>query len=101
MSLIGKSLDAVTTPTVGSSILFDVPKQRSSIYYNVTGSPDSFTLVLEATPDGSTWFQVGTSGPTGMHVVNVVDTVVLGLRANLTAISGGTSPTVTAWIAAA
>ena len=60
----------------------------------LTGSPTSVTVDLEGTIDGTTWAVYDNytgSADTQRHVANKPG---LRLRANLTALSGGSSPTV-------
>ncbi len=102
MALIGKSLDAATATGAGFAIMFDEPKANYSLFASWTGSPSSVTIHVEGTIDGDNWFnvdQVSTSATP--QILKGGPFPVIGLRANLTALSGGTSPTVTAWVAAA
>lgn len=98
MSLVLKSLDTVTTTTVGDVISFDVPRIVSMAVL-VTGSPGACQCTLEGALDGSTFFSLtdvsaNTLGAASLHIP------VLYARANLKQFSGGSSPTCTAWIAA-
>ena len=73
---------------------------RHSVQVNVTGAPTAVTVALEGSLDGVTWFQfaehVLTSGEIAdqaamFHVINKPSP---RLRPNLTALAGGTEPTV-------
>jgi len=101
MSLVIKSLDAATSPTVGAAGFFDVPKAKFSMQVEVTGSPTSISLELDGTIDGVNFFFMGQWSPGQAFLAVINACVVKGVRANLTSLSGGTSPTVTATIAAA
>jgi hypothetical protein len=68
---------------------------------NVTGSPSSVSINLEGTIDGTNWFVLANSGNTGQFLMGGVLFPVKGVRANLTDLSGGSSPTVTATVVAA
>lgn len=67
-----------------------------------TGAPTTLTVKLELSLDGVTWFtsasQVTQADTTG-KIVTVVDTPARYVRANCTAASGGTSPTLKAYVA--
>jgi hypothetical protein len=101
MTLVAKSLDAVSVAGPGTAIMFDKPLSRVSIQSIVVGAP-TISLQLEGTIDGSNWVNLGANDPgsiTGSYRFAGMPPV-MGIRANLTSISGGTSPTVTAWVAA-
>ena len=100
MSLSGQSLNAATITGAGTSILFDVPHSSHSLIVEVTGSPDACTVHLEGTIDGVNWFGVAQVTISSL-ITNVGNFPVMGTRANLVSLSGGSSPTVSAWIAAA
>ena len=99
MALSGKSLDAVSATGPGAAIMFDEPHTNHSLSYSTTGSPTSVAVELEGTIDGTNWFGLFSAGnpPFG----NSIDFPLLGIRANLTTLVGGVSPTVTAWVATA
>lgn len=61
----------------------------------VTGSPASFTIVLEGTYDGSNWTTLATTTNVAGETQFSNGTIPFtNLRARCTAVSGGTSPTV-------
>lgn len=64
-----------------------------------TGSPSSFYVDLEGSLDGTNWFSLGTIS--GASYIVVGDYAVRYVRANLSGLTGGTNPTVTAWIGSA
>lgn len=97
------SLAAVGTVGVGTEIA--VPPALgggmiSAFTWDVvlTGSPTSVTVNLEGTIDGTTWAVYDNytgSADTQRHVANKPG---LRLRANLTALTGGSSPTVSSGV---
>lgn len=71
--------------------------QCASITTVVTGAPASTTVVLEGTLDGTNWFTVATSTNVGSSPVTNYGSAMqpfTSLRARCTAVSGGTSPTI-------
>lgn len=78
-----------------------VARDKVTMVATVTGAPTSFSLNLEGSLDGLTWEVLGTltqaSAPLALHSTGKAYTK---FRANLTAIAGGTSPTVSALFAA-
>lgn len=99
MALTGKSLDAATATGPGAVIAFDVPKVNVSMEVVVTGAPSACTVLFEGSIDGVTFFTLGqTSGSSRATSTNIA---VVAVRANLDVLTGGTTPTVTASIAAA
>lgn len=100
MPLILKSLDAVTATGAGDVLSFDKPRSPLALQVAVTGAPSSAVVSLQASLDGVTWSDV--TGIQGAGATNLggSDFLALFLRANLVELTGGTSPTVTAFIAA-
>jgi hypothetical protein len=100
MALSGISLNAVTVTGAGSALMFDEPKASHTMFVLTTGSPSTVTVFLEGTPDGVNWFEI--SSITNTSLLNIgANWPLAGVRANLTVLSGGSSPTVTAWFASA
>lgn len=65
----------------------------------VTGSPSSFTILLEGSLDGQTWTTLATlSTVAGETQWTTGSNQFLALRARCTAVSGGTSPTVNVFV---
>lgn len=94
-SLKYTSLAAATATGAGAQM--DASGSRTyTLDVRTTGSPASFTVALEGTLDGTNWTSIGTTSTTGR--TRFADSPVKTIRANLTALSGGTSPTVTAVI---
>lgn len=100
MGLMVKSLDVATLVGAGAVASFDVPKSKFAMQVDVTGSPTSVVVVLEGTIDGVNFFSLKTWA-SGDPVSDINVHVATAIRANLTTLSGGASPTVTAWVAAA
>ena len=81
------------TPSVDVSTVAPV---RHTLSGTITGSPTTCTLKLEGSLDNTTWFDLsGSQSCTANFMFHVVDRHVDSVRVNLTALSGGTSPTVT------
>jgi len=60
-----------------------------------TGSPSSVSCQLQGSLDGSNWFNIGAAALTAPGLQTIATTPLAFIRANLTTLSGGTSPTVT------
>lgn len=97
MSLIFQSLNAVTVTGAGAVVAYDKPR-RVTMQVIVTGSPSGLEVDLEQSLDGTNFISIGnTSSPNNMTLASSFAPYA---RANLVSLSGGTSPTVTAWLAA-
>lgn len=66
----------------------------------VTGTPTSFTLTYQGSLDGVNWFTLGTSTATAGDAQHIVDKPAMFVRATLSALTGGTAPSVTAMVGA-
>lgn len=65
----------------------------------VTGSPASFTILLEGSLDGQTWTTLATLNNTAGETQWTTGSVqFLSLRARCTAVTGGSSPTVNVYV---
>jgi hypothetical protein len=107
-----KSIDAATS--VGAGVVLDLNgvSNEFTMQVETTGSP-SLTVLLEGSLDGVNFHSMNTFGSTLRATdesYGLVDTTLSSaqpvskpfvryVRANVTAFSGGTSPTVTAWVA--
>jgi hypothetical protein len=104
-SLVGTSLSAATSTGAGTSVFFGVPVAAAGLLVVATGSPASFNVNLEGTIDGAHYFtlaavtQATAGGIAGVTRGSMPP--VIGTRANLTAFSGGSSPTFTATVSGA
>jgi len=103
MALTGTSLDAATAIGAGSSIEFDLPRTNIAMIVVATGSPSSWQVALQGTIDGITWANLAAPVMLSGNDFALVHGIgpVMAVRANLQALEGGSSPTVTATIAAA
>jgi len=92
MSLISQVLlNGAAANAVGSTLPISY-SGRLGIY--VTGTFDGNTVVIEASMDGTTWYDLGLAiTAAGFHTVNVVATYI---RANN---NGGTTPSVNVEVA--
>lgn len=101
------SLNAATAAGPGTEVVF-APYGDGELPYGftwqvvITGSPTTATVVLEASLDGVNWATVDTNTGAAkpIEVRSLASFKALMLRANLTALTGGTSPTVSAYITA-
>lgn len=100
------SLTAVTSTGAGSVQDFSVPMSKFTVQTTFTGSPTAVTVVLEGSLDNTFWYPlVGVAASAGELTAGgyaqfSADKPVRYLRANLTVLTGGTTPTVTAKIGA-
>ncbi|MEW2383374.1 hypothetical protein AB0873_14965 [Micromonospora sp. NPDC047707] len=95
------SLSAATSaPQVGVAKDLEDSVANHTMALTVTGSPSSWAVDLEGSHDGLTWFWLGSGGSASGTLVHA-PRVVRFVRARLSALTGGTSPTVTATIASA
>lgn len=105
----GSALTVKASPTVNGKSGSFVYQGRSESYntftvdVKTTGSPASYSVQLEGSLDNRTWYIIGTA----ITADGVYNRTVAGagvnfpfIRANITAVSGGTSPTITMnWVA--
>jgi hypothetical protein len=93
------SLDAATATGPGAALDAGQVIGGATVMVATTGSPTSFDVTLETSVDGLVWFDTGAAITVSGTAAN---TEVRGrfYRANLTALTGGTDPTVTALLAA-
>src|SRR4051794_27962404 len=102
MALSGKSLDAATSIGAGASIVPDRPAKLASMSIVTTGSP-TIDASLEGTIDGTIWHTINSVSAMGGSEAFIDGSgnnlVFTAYRANLTSLSGGSSPTVSASIA--
>jgi hypothetical protein len=99
------SLDGATATGPGEAHDLGGVYDHHTIVASQTGSPSSVQVVFEGSHDGQTWISLASlsfsSGPASATVPTtaVPGALVRFVRANLTTLSGGSSPTVTATIA--
>lgn len=94
----GVSLNAVTGNATGSSIDLGAAHRNVAFIVSTTGTPTGGTVTLEVSVDGTAWFTTATTAAVGSSVTmgTLQNTAVRFVRTNLTGLTGGTSPTVTA-----
>jgi hypothetical protein len=97
-----KLLDAVTATGASDSKKFNYLVQDHTVQATITGAPSAVTVDLEGSLDGVTFFSleshVFTAGEltaTGA-MFHIIDKPVLFVNINLTTLTGGSAPTVTA-----
>ena len=94
------SLNAVTA--TGAGIAHGVGN-RTKLSYQVktTGSPTSWSVDLEGTIDGTNWVVMDTLASTDATMIKTpINAGLFLVRLNLTALVGGTNPTVTGTVLA-
>lgn len=95
------SLNAVTATGAGSAVTppWNLEENNNcGVFLSSTGTPTTVTVNVEVSPDGTNWFIVGSAlSPAATKTATAV-TLPPGtyqVRLNLTALTGGTTPTVT------
>jgi hypothetical protein len=91
------SLDAATSPGAGSVRDLEGSLFHHTVLVWATGEPSAVRVDFYGSHDGDNWFNFGNT--TGAPLS--VDRVVRYVRADLTTLTGGTSPALTATIASA
>jgi hypothetical protein len=102
MSIPFKSLDAVTVD--GAGVIHDLEnvKVDHAIQVSSTGSPSGYDVSLQGSLDGINWITItSTGGSDPDKYSSNGDFPVRYVRANLSNLTGGTAPTVTALVASA
>jgi hypothetical protein len=88
--------------TTGAGTVYDqgVCHGNFTVAVTVTGAPSGCAVQLQGSLDGTNWYSLGaaTSNTSGTAAVSVANSPARYVRANLTTLTGGTSPTVTALI---
>jgi hypothetical protein len=94
------SLNAATVTGGGTAYDLGVCHGNWSMAVTVAGGPSGCAVQLQGSLDGTGWYSVGsaTSNTSGTAVATAANTPARYIRANLTTLTGGTSPTVTALI---
>jgi hypothetical protein len=92
------SLVAATATGAGATFDTGTIVATGVIQTIVTGSPSAVSCTLQASLNGSTWVTVATSTSTTGDFQYAVDKPARYFRANLGTLTGGTAPTVTAWV---
>jgi hypothetical protein len=73
------------------------PKSSFTWYTVVTGAPSAVSDEIDCSPDNSHWNAVSTNTTAGGNITSVY-AACLYLRANLTVLTGGTTPTITVFL---
>ncbi len=95
-------LVAATATGVGPAKAFSKLIDKHVIQVVNTGDPTAVTVLLEGSLDGTNFDIIGTHAFTAADIVNDgaiffdVDSPCLHVRVNLTVLTGGTTPTITA-----
>lgn len=104
MSLPFESLDAVGSTGPGAARDLEGSRKVHTLVVSATGTPSTVTAELQGSHDGVNWFNMGSASVNspaanqGASVSNA-EHVARYVRANLTQLSGGSTPTATATIA--
>jgi len=99
------ALDAAVATGAGVSRDLGEVADHHTLFVTATGSPSSWTVKLQGSHDDLTWVDLhSASGSTATTAVTAPQSDAPGhlvryIRANLTSLVGGSSPTVTATIA--
>lgn len=99
-----KSLNGALVTGAGSEIQFSAPVVNVSMQVSWTSNPSVVKVILQGTIDRLNWFTLatmdtGASGASG-DIVGGSTLAVIGARANVVTLTGGTAPAVTAVISA-
>ncbi len=94
------SLAAAAATGGGTPYDLGVCHGNFSMAVTVAGGPSGCGVQLQGSLDGTNWYSLGsaTSNTSGTAVATASNTPARYVRANLTTLTGGTSPTVTALI---
>jgi len=95
-------LSAVTGAGAGTIKKSAYPMQHHALSITITGSPTTIVVDLEGSVDGTNFVALGTKTfsagekTAAFALLFVIDKPVTYVQANVTTLSGGSSPTVTA-----
>ena len=94
------SLAAAAAVAIGGSFQYQLPRSIHTMQVSFTGGSPTVKVAFEGTVDGTNWQQFGlfdtTAGAVSGGIVTISEQPLLAIRANLTTLSGGAAPTVTA-----
>lgn len=100
MALPFTSLNAATTTGPGSSKDFEDVSGNHTMIVTTTGSPSEVVVRLQGSHNGSVWVDLGSVDAFGSAPGIVAAAyLVRHVRANISTLTGGSAPTVTATIA--
>lgn len=94
------AMPGATATGAGNSIDLDHGRRTFTMQTVVTGTPVAVSITLQGSLDGANWTTLATSTSVTGDQQYVIDKPQRFLRANLGTLTGGTSPTVTAYIVA-
>lgn len=101
---VTQALSAVAVTGASATTDYGAAHSKHSMQVVLTGSPTVVTVALEASLNGSQWMTAATwstgAGQASGDIVFTSDKPVRYVRANLTTLTGGTSPTVSAYLTA-
>ena len=95
-------LAAVTGTGAGTAADLGVARGKFGLQVSHTGDPTAVIVDLEGSIDGTNWFALGTWDEASVNsgdIVFITDKPVTQIRGNLTTLTGGTTPPVSAWAA--
>jgi hypothetical protein len=98
--LFGQSLTDVTVTGPGTRLAFDKPKKWFAMHFVTAGNPSSAAVSLEGSIDGSNFVSLSSSSSSGAPAHNTTPIPMMFIRANCLALSGGSEPILSAWVAA-
>jgi hypothetical protein len=100
-----KSLSAATGTGAGAAQNWGAVRSNHALQVNLTGAPSAVNVNLEGSLDGVNWTTIGAwaiaGGQTTGQTVWFTGKAAIFTRANLSTLTGGTTPTVSAIIGAA
>lgn len=88
MALVFQSLNSANATGPGAENFFDTPKSTITMQSTFTGSVGEATVYLEVTIDGTNWVPLGHATSPNV-LTNSTGVAVIGIRANITDLSGG------------
>lgn len=97
----GRSLNGATGVTSGDVVDYREFRGLHTAVAVLTGSPSSYSVSVYGSLDGANWYSFGSISSGNPGTLHVTSKVARYVRADVTALSGGTSPTVTVDIAGA
>ena len=95
-------LNAVTSTGASGSWPLRMGVKEHTVQATFTGDPTAVSIILEGSLDEQTWYQLAIHNTLGDDLVNqqtmfhVTSKLVNAVRINLSTLTGGSSPTVTA-----
>lgn len=96
----GKLLDAVAVTGAGSALIFQGTRNNHTIQVKSTGAPTGVKVTLKGTTDLGNYATIATwdtaAGQVDGDILVVSGPAVIGVKASLDTLTGGTVPTVTA-----